>query len=126
MAFEERVELISASTGADLSAAANQYKVVKWNTSGEVVAVAAITDVPAGVLYDTAASGKVIPLAVGGICKVKAGATIATGAQVATKADGTLQTAVATQVVLGTARVGGASGDVISVHLSTANPGIKA
>jgi hypothetical protein len=126
MAFEERLELISASTGADLSAAANQYKVVKFDANGAVVAVAAITDIPAGVLYDTAASGRVVPIAVGGIAKVKAGATIAAGAPVATKADGTLQTAATTQYVLGTARLGGVAGDIIPVNISTANLGIKA
>jgi hypothetical protein len=122
MAIEERLELVSAETGADLSADSNVYKVVKFNTDGKVVAVAAITDVPAGVLYDTAKADRVVPLAVGGIAKVKAGATIAAGALVATKADGTLQTAVATQYVIGVARWGGVSGDVISVHLSTASP----
>lgn len=124
MATEERLELISAVTAADLSAA--QHKVVKYDASGNLVAVAAITDLPAGVLYDGAVSGRVVPLAVGGIVKVIAGATIAAGAVVATKADGTVQTAVATQYVLGTARYGAVAGDVMSVHLSPATIGIKA
>lgn len=126
MAVEERPELVSAVTGADLSAASNAYKVVKFDVNANVVAVAAITDIPAGVLYDTAIAGKAVPLAIGGIVKCVAGATIAAGAPVATKADGTLQTAVTTQYVLGTARVAAVAGDVFGVNISTANVGIKA
>lgn len=126
MAWEERVELVSASTGADLSATSNQYKAVKFDANGNVVAIAAITDIPAGILYDTAASGRVVPIAIGGLCKAVAGATIAAGAPVAVKADGTLQTAVTTQYVLGTARVAAVAGDVFTVNISTANLGIKA
>jgi hypothetical protein len=122
MAFEERLENISAVTGADLSADSNLYKVVKWDSNGKVVAVAAITDVPAGILQDVAKADRVVPLAVGGICKAKAGATITPGQVVATKADGTLQVAVGTQYPIGVARTGGVSGDIISVHLSTASP----
>lgn len=119
MAVEERVELVSANTGADLSAAANQYKLVKLDSNGNVVLTAALTDVPLGVLYDTAASGRVVPVAVGGTAKAKAGGTIAAGDAVATKADGTLQVAAAAagQVAIGIARTGGVSGDIISVLL---------
>lgn len=126
MAFEEGIELVSAVTGADLSAAANQFKVVKLDTNGNVVAVAAITDVPFGILYDTAVAGQAVPVAKGGVVKCKAGATIAAGAPVATKADGTLQTAVITQFVIGTARIGAVSGDVFPVNVDTANPWIHA
>ena len=117
MAFEERLEMISASTGADLSAEANLYTVIKFDTDGKVVAVTGTTDKPAGVLQDTAKADLVVPVAVGGIAKCKAGATINAGDPVATKADGTLQVAVATQYVLGVARYDAASGDVMSVHL---------
>lgn len=120
MAWEERVELVSAGTGADLSAAANIYKAVKLDANGNVVAVSAITDVPFGILYDTAASGRVVPVAVGGIAKAKAGAIIAAGAPVAVKADGTLQTAATTQTVIGVARLAAVSGDIFPVQLQPA------
>lgn len=126
MAWEERVELVSASTGADLSAATAQHKAVKLDTNGNVVAIAAITDIPFGILYDTAASGRVVPVAVRGIVKAIAGANIAAGAPVAVKADGTLQTAATTQYVLGTARTAAVAGDVFPVHISTAAASIKA
>jgi hypothetical protein len=120
MAIEERLEMVSANAGADLSAAANQFKVVKLNSSGDIVLASAITDVPFGILQDVGTQGHPLPVAVGGICKAMAGATIAAGAPVATKADGTLQTAATTQYVIGTARYGGASGEVISVLLNPA------
>lgn len=126
MASEERVELVTAITAADLSAPANLFTAVKLDTNGKVVAIAAITDLPFGVLQDIAVSGRAVPVAVGGIAKCKAGATIAAGAPVAVKADGTLQTAVTTQYVLGTARYGAVTGDVFAVNVSTANLGIKA
>lgn len=126
MATEERVELVTAITAADLSATSNLFKAVKLDTNGNIVAIAAITDLPFGILQDTAVSGRAVPVAVGGIVKCKAGAAIAAGAPVAVKADGTLQTAATTQYVLGTARYAAASGDVVSVQVSTANLGIKA
>jgi hypothetical protein len=126
MATEERIERVTAVAGGDLSAAANLFKACKLDASGNVVAIAAITDAPYGILQDVGPTGRALPVAVGGIAKAKAGGTIAAGAQVAVKADGTLQTAVATQYVVGTARYAAVSGDVFSVHLSTANLGIKA
>src|SRR4051794_8128777 len=106
MAFEERLENVSVDAGADLSAAANLYKVVKLDSSGNAVLTAAITDVSFGILQDLGKQGQPVPVAVGGISKAKAGATIAAGAPVATKADGTLQTAATTQYVIGVARTG--------------------
>ena len=120
MAIEERLEQISVEAGADLSASANLFKAVKLDTDGKAVLCSAITDIPIGILQDLSTAGHAVPVAVGGIVKAKAGATIAAGAPVATKADGTLQTAATTQYVIGTARWGGVSGDVISVHLQPA------
>ena len=120
MAIEERLEQVTVEAGADLTNATNLFKVVKLNVDGRAVVCSAITDIPFGVLQDLAPITKAVPVAVGGICKARAGATIAAGAQVAVKADGTLQVAVATQYVLGVARWGGVSGDVISVQLQPA------
>lgn len=126
MATEERLEQVTAITGADLSAAANQFKAVKLDANGNVVAFAATTDLPFGILQDTAVAGRAVPVAVGGIVKCKAGATIAAGAPVAAAADGRLQTAVTGQYVLGTARYAAAANDVFAVNISTANLGLKA
>jgi hypothetical protein len=125
MAFEEGLELVSAVAGTDLSATP-MFTGVKLDANGNAVPVSAITDIPFGVLYDNAKQGNAVPVAVDGIAKCKAGATIAAGAAVAFKADGTIQTAVATQYVIGTARKSAVSGDIVPVSVDTANPWIHA
>jgi hypothetical protein len=117
-AFEENLKNITGVAGADLTG--KQYLCVKLNSSEEIVACSAITDKTVGILQDEGKQGKALPVAVGGICKAKAGATIAAGDPVATKADGTLQVAATTQYVIGVARTGGSSGQVISVLLQPA------
>lgn len=119
-AFEENLKNVTGVAGADLSAAAKQYTCVKLNSSEEIVSCSAITDKTFGILQDVGVQGKALPVAVSGICKAKAGATIAAGDPVATKADGTLQVAATTQYVIGVARTGGSSGQVISVLLQPA------
>ena len=126
MAFQEKIELVSATAGADLSASTNLFRAVKLDANGNVVAVAAITDTPFGILQDTPKSGQVAPVAVGGIVKCLAGATITPGQFVAVKADGSLQVAATTQVVIGTARTGAVAGDIFPVAIDTANPWIHA
>lgn len=120
MAIEERLEQVTVEAGADLTASANLFKCVKLDTNGRAVVCSAITDITYGILQDLAPINKAVPVAVGGIVKAKAGGTIAAGAPVATKADGTLQTAATTQYVIGVARWGGVSGDIISVQLQPA------
>jgi hypothetical protein len=115
MAIEEGLKKISVEAGADLSAAANLYKCVKLDSNGNAVICSAITDKTIGSLQDLGKQGRAVPVSYEGIAKFKAGATIAAGDPVATKADGTLQVAATTQYVIGIARWGGVSGDIISV-----------
>lgn len=129
MAYEEGLQAISRPAGADLSAASNAYKGVKYNATGQLVPFAAITDRPAGVLQKPlpgAAVGEVCRLGVGGISKVKLGGTVAGGDQIAFSATGLGQVAVATQHVIGTAQSAGVSGDVIPVLIAPATMPIKA
>lgn len=124
MSFEERVELISEQAGSDLTG--QQFHAVKVNASAQVVPVTAITDVAIGILQDTTSvTGAAVPVAVGGTAKALAGATIAAGAVVAPKADGTMQTAATTQTPIGMARTAAVSGDVFPVLIG-ANVAIKA
>jgi hypothetical protein len=74
--------------GADLSAAANQYKFVKLNTSSQVVLCSAVTDKPYGILQNTPASGQAAEVMIDGISKVQADANLTIGDQVGTSADG--------------------------------------
>lgn len=121
MAIEEGLRKYTYEAGADLSNETNcLYRCVKLTSTGQVVLCSAITDKTIGSLQDLNTVNRAVPVAQEGIAKFKAGATIAAGDPVATKADGTLQVAVTTQYVIGIARWGGASGEVISVLLQPA------
>ena len=76
---------ITAEAGADLSAL--QYHFVKFDT-GKLIGMAAITDVPAGVLQAGVASGATAEIVVAGPTKVSADAAIAVGALIGTSSDG--------------------------------------
>lgn len=105
--------------GADLSA--NQYKFVKAGaTEGQVVVIAAVTDLPIGVQLDAPnAAGKPIEVQSDGVVEVIAGAAIAYGAEVQTNAAGKAITAAATGRAVGRALTpAAADGDRISVLLN--------
>jgi hypothetical protein len=123
MAYEEGLQAISRTAGADLSADANAYKGVKYNATGQVIPFAATTDRPAGVLQKPLAkNGEVARVGVNGVSKVKLGATVAAGDEIAFSATGLGQVAVATQFIIGVAQSAGVSGDVIPVFIAAANP----
>lgn len=112
--------------GADLSAA--QYTVVKLNSSGLVVAVAAITDVPIGILQNAPVAGAAAEVLVTGGSKLVATAAITLPAVLGVDAVGkgkklTVGTDT-TQYVIGqaTAASGGAN-EVISGFFNFANLG---
>lgn len=91
MAFEKPGMCHTFPAGADLSASSNQYKFVKLNSSGQVVAIAAATDKPIGILQDYANSsavGSSVQVMFCGISKVQGDADLAKGAQIGTSADG--------------------------------------
>lgn len=72
--------------GADLTG--SQYRFVKVNSSGVVVAVAAITDNPIGVLQNAPASGMPCEIMVMGVSKVKAFAALVAGVNLGCGTDG--------------------------------------
>jgi hypothetical protein len=127
MAYELPVsqQSVSLVAGADLSSL--QYTFVKLNSSGQVVAVAAATDLPIGVLQNAPTSGKTAEVAVHGVTKLKASAAIATPKLVGTTSTGTAVGLVAgtdtTKFILGQAVTSaGASGDIITVAISCIAP----
>lgn len=72
---------LTREAGADLSAL--QFYAVKLNSSSQVVAVSAVTDIPVGILQnDPAASGRAAELMVAGVSEVIAGGALTAGAQV--------------------------------------------
>ncbi len=74
--------------GADLSAAANQYKFVKYSAARTVVLCAAVTDKPAGVLQNTPGNGMAATVCAIGVTKVQGDADLSAGASIGTSSDG--------------------------------------
>lgn len=118
---------ITRVAGADLSAL--QFTFVKQNSSGQVVAVAAATDVPIGVLQNAPTSGQEATILVTGGTKLKAGATITLGTHFVL---GTTSAGAATPLapgtdttkyILGVPLATAASGDIMSVIVNCASPG---
>lgn len=99
------------TSAADLTG--HQYRFVKLDSNGDVVAMAAITDIPFGVLQNAPNVGEpasVIPIGGGG-SKVALGATLAPGARFSSGATGLAVAAAATSYPCGVLTEGGASGD---------------
>lgn len=75
MAFEIPGLIVSVDAGADLSS--NQYFFVKLNSSGQVVAIAANTDIPFGILQNKpSASGQSASVMLYGVSKCVASADL--------------------------------------------------
>jgi hypothetical protein len=70
----------SFPAGADLSAAANQYKFVEVDSSGNVSVCNAVTDRPIGVLQNRPKQGEAAEVTISGITKLQADAALAIGA----------------------------------------------
>lgn len=124
------VKLTGAVAGAGLTGASSQYKYVKLSADNTVVLCAATTDIPIGVLQaPVAATGDPVDVTVAGETMLQAGGSITAGAPIATKADGTAQTAVATQYPVGVAvnvAGGTTSGNLITAMVNCMNPIVKA
>jgi hypothetical protein len=126
MAYElsDSQVVLSIPAGADLSA--KQYTFVKMSGTG-VIAAAAATDIPIGVLLNDPASGETAAVAVSGVVKLEASAAITAGVLVGTTSTGTAVTLAAgtdtTKFILGRAiTAAGAAGDIITVAINCASP----
>lgn len=116
MAYEGTKLTWTFIAGADLSAAANQYKFVKLNSNAkEVVLASGTTDNVVGVLQDTPALGEACEVVIFGVTKVAAGASYNPGVILSTTAGGLAQTAVSTQQKLGHALESGANGVITTM-----------
>ena len=118
---------VTRVAGADLSAL--QYTFVKQNSSGQVIAVAAATDIPLGVLQNAPTSGQEAEVLVTGGTKLKAGATITLGTHfiLGTTSAGAATPLAAgtdtTKYILGAPLATAASGDIMSAIVNCASPG---
>ena len=128
MAYEINNYSVRATfvAGGDLSS--SQYKFVKLNSSGQVVAIAADTDVPIGVLQNNPASGAEASVVIVGGTKIVASASGALGTVIAigtTSAGKAVARATTdtTKYVLGTyLQAPGADGDIVAAVVNCANP----
>lgn len=122
MAYEEGLQAISRTAGADLSADSNAYKGVKYSGSN-VVLITAATDRPAGVLQKPLPkNGETARLGVNGVSKIKLGGTVAVGDEIQFGASATGIVATTGNYIIGTAQSAGVTGDVIPVFIAAANP----
>jgi hypothetical protein len=123
MAFQVDIKQISQlRAGADLSAAGNQFKLVKLNTSSAVVVTAGATEVSIGVLQNKPKSGEEAVVALltgGGISKMRAGGTIAKGDLLKSDTDGEVlaSTPTANDFIVGQAVEAAAAGQVFCAVL---------
>src|SRR5687767_7691241 len=88
MARELPFHKLSFVAAADLSAGTNQFKYVKLDANGAVVAIAAATDIAIGVLQNTPALGQEAEVLVDGVTKLQADAALTPGTVIGTSADG--------------------------------------
>lgn len=114
---------VSLIAGGDLSS--SQYKFVKLNSSGQVIAVAAATDRPIGVLQNNPASGGTAEVLVSGGTKLVLGGTVTEGGIVSPSSTGAGVAIVAgtdtTKYICGTALTEGASGEIITAVIACAS-----
>lgn len=103
---------ITLIAGGDLSAL--QWRFVRLNSSGEVVTMSAITDIPFGVLQNAPVQGGeaiVIPIGTGA-SKVHLGASLNPGARISSGATGLCLAAASTAYPCGQLLEGGANGEL--------------
>jgi hypothetical protein len=120
--YSVKVTLVA---GADLSA--KQYTFVKLDAAGAVIAAAAATDIPVGVLQNAPIAGQEAEVLVVGGTKIVAGAAIGEGAQIGTGSTGKAVALVAgtdtTKYVVGTLITeSAADANVVTAVINCANP----
>lgn len=115
MATENLVSAIPLPVAADYSTT-GQYLFVDINSSGQAVLVTTQGANAIGVLQDNpGAAGRVGRVAIGGLIKCKAGATIVPGNRITVGADSRAEVAATGDFVLGTCHTGGADGEIITI-----------
>jgi hypothetical protein len=104
----------SLKSTADLSAKANEYKLVKPGaTDGTFILCAVLGEKSIGVLCDRPLANQAGAIMIAGKGKVQLGATVATGANFMTDATGRAILATSTNFISGTILTGGAVGEVV-------------
>lgn len=108
MALSQNVQLLSLVAATDLST--SQYRVVKVGTTPDSVVLAGAGENAVGVLYESAAAGRAVAVANGGIVIAWAGGSFAAGDKLAAGAGGVIVAATTGAHVLGIALTAGVNG----------------
>lgn len=114
MAVDYDLDVLTRIAGADLSTT-GQYRFVEQSTAGTVTVCNSAGENAIGVLQNNPTGGQAATIAVGGVTKVLAGATIEPGNQLATTSAGKAAVATNGQVILGEAMSAGGDGAIISM-----------
>lgn len=122
------VKIPGLTAGADLSAAANQYKFVEVSTTKTVTICNAATDRPIGVLQNRPLSGQPAEVVAVGITKLQADAALTVGAIIGTSADGQADVKVPgtdiTEYIVGTIlEAAGAAGEYATAIINCPSAG---
>lgn len=121
-AYSLKITLVA---GGDLSS--SQYKFVKINSSGQAVAIAAVTDRPIGVLQNAPTSGQEAEIVVVGGTKIKAGGTIDEGNVLGVDADGDAVSKTVgtdtTHYIAGTCILAAGNGEIGTAVINCASAG---
>lgn len=125
---QKPLKLSGSFAGADLSAASNQYKLVKLNADNQVVLCSGTTDVPIGVLQAPCKQNDAADVVVVGETLIVFGASLSAGNIIATNGSAQAQVAVSTQIVIGqvTKAASAGSGNLGTAVINCASPSIKA
>ena len=105
---------ITLVASADLST--KQYNAVKIDSNGQA-ALAGAGEAVAGILVNNPVAGQSASIQIGGVCKGKAGGTIAAGAAVTPNASGVFITATTGNFIAGYAKEAAVTGDTFAVLL---------
>jgi small ligand-binding sensory domain FIST len=112
MAIQEAVTSITLAAGADLRT--HQFKFVEIGSGGTVVLVGNNAHAD-GVLLNAPNTGEAAIVGISGVLKVKCGAGVTRGGNVASGANGAAKDAATASAVLGTSLETGASDQIISI-----------
>lgn len=115
MAFQGQQPLVDGGRPAGADLFESQFRFVKLNSDGEVIAVADANDDPYGVLQNAPREGEAALVCLVGITKLVSSATLAPAATVGTSANGR----AASGGTLGFVIDGGAADEVITAAVST-------
>jgi hypothetical protein len=118
MATQEAVKRITCLAGADLSAAANIYKIVEGNQNSVTLANAD-TDIHLGILESLNIQGAPVDIAIAGVAKIRVSGIISAGVLIAADTDGRGKAAASGDRYIGVLmEASTAANDIVSILIA--------